>query len=404
MTAYIAAHAIPDDRLARRNAFVLALAQALAGGNNTVLVATGGIVGAMLAPDKGFATVPISVYVLGLWMGTLPMGALARRFGRRTAFQVGTLFGVLTGLLCCVAVIRGSFLMFNIGAFVSGLYASAHVAYRFAAADTASDAFKPKAISWVLVGGICSGIIGSQVVIATKDAWPPYLFAATYLAQAGLAIVAAVVLSFVRIPPPPTIRAIGQGRSLAEIARQPRFIVAVACGVASYAMMNMVMTSAPLAMLMCQHSVAEATLGIQWHVIGMYAPSLFSGALIARFGVVRIVALGLLLIAASAVVALSGTTIWNFWIALVLLGVGWNFGFVGATTMVTECHRPNERNKVQAFNDFLVFGSMAVGSFASGQLLADIGWNAVNDVIFPVVLSAGALLLWTAATGRRQWV
>jgi MFS family permease len=169
-------------------------------------------------------------------------------------------------------------------------------------------------------------------------------------------------------------------------------------------MMNMVMTSAPLAMLMCQHSVAEATLGIQWHVIGMYAPSLFSGALIARFGVVRIVALGLLLIAASAVVALSGTTIWNFWIALVLLGVGWNFGFVGATTMVTECHRPNERNKVQAFNDFLVFGSMAVGSFASGQLLADIGWNAVNDVIFPVVLSAGALLLWTAATGRRQWV
>jgi predicted MFS family arabinose efflux permease len=404
VTTDIAAHAIPDDRLARRNAFVLALAQALAGGNNTVLVATGGIVGAMLAPDKGLATVPISVYVLGLWMGTLPMGALARRFGRRTAFQVGTLFGVLTGLICCVAVIRGSFLMFNIGAFVSGLYASAHVAYRFAAADTASDAFKPKAISWVLVGGICSGIIGSQVVIATKDAWPPYLFAATYLAQAGLAIVAAVVLSFVRIPPPPTIRAIGQGRSLAEIARQPRFIVAVACGVASYAMMNMVMTSAPLAMLMCQHSVAEATLGIQWHVIGMYAPSLFSGALIARFGVERIVALGLLLIVASAVVALSGTTIWNFWIALVLLGVGWNFGFVGATTMVTECHRPNERHKVQAFNDFLVFGSMAVGSFASGQLLADIGWNAVNDVIFPVVLAAGALLLWNAATGRRQWV
>jgi MFS family permease len=399
-----AGHAIIDDRLARRNALVLALAQALAGGNSTVLVATGGIVGAMLAPDKGLATVPISVYVLGLWLGTLPMGALARRFGRRNAFQVGTLFGILTGLICYFAVVQGSFLLFNLGALASGLYGSAHVAYRFAAADTASEVFKPKAISWVLVGGVFSGVIGSQVVIATKDLWPPYLFAATYLAQAGLAAVSAIVLMFVRIPTPATIAVAGQGRPLGEIARQPRFLVAVACGVASYAMMNMVMTSAPLAMVMCEHSVADATLGIQWHVIGMYAPSFFTGALIARFGVERIVGFGLFLIVTSAVVGLSGTTIWHFWIGLVLLGVGWNFGFVGATTMVTECHRPNERNKVQAFNDFLVFGSMAIGSFSSGKLLADYGWNAVNGVVIPIVVAAGALLAWNVFAKRRQWV
>ena len=399
-----ASDAVFDDRLARRNALVLALAQVLAGGNNTVLVATGSIVGAMLAPDKALATVPISVYVVGMWMGTLPMGVIARRFGRRNAFQVGTLFGVMTGLIGYVAVTRGSFLLFNIGAFISGLYASAHVAYRFAAADTASDAFRPKAISWVLIGGIFSGILGPQVVIATKDLWPPYLFAATYLVQAGLAVVAAMVLMLVRIPTPPAIAIAGTGRSIAEIARQPRFMVAVACGVASYAMMNLVMTSAPLAMLMCQHTVADATLGIQWHVVGMYAPSLFSGALIARFGVERIIALGLLLIITSAVVGLAGASLWHFWIALALLGIGWNFAFVGATTMVTECHRPNERNKVQAFNDFLVFGSMALGSFSSGQLLADFGWEAVNGVVFPVVLVAFGLLLWNAGGRRRSLI
>jgi predicted MFS family arabinose efflux permease len=394
--------AIVDDRLARRNALVLAFAQALAGGNNTVLVATGGIVGAMLAPDKGLATAPISVYVLGMWAGALPMGALARRLGRRNAFQVGTLFGVLTGLICYAAVVQGSFLLFNLGALFSGLYAAAHMAYRFAAADTASEAFKPKAISWVLVGGIFAGIVGPQLIIATKDLFPPILFAATYIAQAGLAVAAAIVLMLVRIPKPPPIAATGQGRPLTEILQQPRFIVAVACGVASYAMMNLMMTSAPLAMVMCQHSVADATLGLQWHVIGMYAPSLFTGALIARFGVARIVGFGLSLIAASALVGLSGTSIWHFWVALVLLGVGWNFGFVGATTMVTQCHRPDERNKVQAFNDFLVFGSMAIGSFSSGKLLASYGWEAVNAVVFPGAVAALALLGWRAWRGRRQ--
>ncbi|HWV41467.1 MFS transporter, partial [Pseudorhodoplanes sp.] len=191
-------HHLIDDALARRNAIVLAVAQAMAGGNNTVLLATGAITGAMLAPDKMLATVPITIYVIGMWLGTLPVGALARRYGRRTAFQIGTICGVATGLICCAGVLYGSFALFNTGAFFSGLYAAAHQAYRFAAADTASEAFRPKAISWVLIGGIFAAIVGPQVVIATKDMMPPYLFAATYLAQAAIAVVAGLVLMLLK--------------------------------------------------------------------------------------------------------------------------------------------------------------------------------------------------------------
>jgi predicted MFS family arabinose efflux permease len=391
-----------NDRLARRNALVLAVALALAGGNNTVLIATGSLVGAMLAPDRGLATVPISVYVLGMWLGTLPVGALAQRFGRRTTFQIGTVFGVLTGLIACLAVLGGSFALFNLGALCSGFYAAAHQAYRFAAADTASEAFKPKAISWVMIGGVAAAIVGPQLVITTKDLWLPYMFAATFLAQALLAAVSAGVLMLVNIPNPPARVAGEEGHPLGAIARQPRFIAAVVCGVASYAMMNLVMTSAPLAMIDCAHSVTDATLGLQWHVLGMFVPSFFTGSLIVRFGVERIVATGFGLLLVSSVVSIAGITLWHFWIGLALLGVGWNLSFVGATTMVTQCHRPYERNRVQAFNDFLVFGSMAIASFSSGQVLAHFGWVAVNEIVFPVVLAAGALLAWSVIQARRS--
>ena len=387
-------HLQPDDRLAKRNALVLAIAQALAGGNNTVILATGGILGSMLAPSKALATLPISVYVLGLWLGSLPFGWLARRYGRRMAFQIGTVSGVLTGLVCYVAVMQSSFLILNIGTLFSGFYASAHLAYRFAAADTASEAFKPKAISWVLIGGVFAGIIGSQTVVFTEKLWEPYLFAATFLAQSGLALISMVVLTFVQIPRPPRQQPEGEGRPIIEIARQPRFLIAVVCGVASYSMMNMVMTSAPLAMVLCNHSIKDAALGLQWHVLGMFLPSFFTGNLIARFGVERVVAFGFALLMTSAAVSMSGITIAHFWTGLVLLGLGWNFSFIGATTMVTACHRPNERNRVQSFNDFLVFGAMAIGSFSSGTLLEVYGWATVNEVVFPVVLTAAALLLW----------
>jgi predicted MFS family arabinose efflux permease len=384
------------DRLARRNALVLAITQALAGGNNTVLVATGGIVGTMLAPDKALATLPISIFVLGMWAGTLPLGALARRLGRRNALQISTACGVIAGLICCSAVLQGSFLLFNLGAVFSGFYATGHQSYRFAAADTASEAFRPKAISWVLLGGVFGAVLGAQLIIGTKDLWAPYLFAATYIGQAALALLSGLVLMLLNIPKPPPRSVAGSGRALWQIAIQPRFIVAVACGVASYSMMNMVMTSAPLAMVMCNHSVTDATLGLQWHVLGMFAPSFVTGTLINRFGLERVTGLGLALLIVAAGIGIAGISLWHFWIGLALLGVGWNFAFIGATTMVTQCHRPIERNKVQAFNDFLVFGSMAIGSFFSGALLASFGWSTVNEIVFPVVLVAAAMLVWGA--------
>jgi len=381
------------DRLAKRNALVLAVAQALAGGNSVVIVGTAGIVGGMLA-DKSLATVPVSTYVLGLWMATLPVGMIARRFGRLATFELGALCGAIAGMLCCFAVVYASFALLCAGTLFGGFYAAVHQSYRFASTDTASDNFKPRAIAWVMAGGMFAAFVGPQLVIHTKELWQPYLFAASYLAQAGVAILSGLVLLLTNIPRPDArTGGFTGGRPLAEIFRQPRLLVAVVCGVASYSMMNLVMTSAPVAMLDCQHSVDDATRGLQWHVVGMFAPSFFTGSLIARFGTDRVAGCGLAIIAAGALVALSGITIAHFWTALVLLGVGWNFAFVGATALVTQCHRPNERNKVQAVNDFLVFGSMAIASFASGQLLASYGWTMVADVVLPVVLAAGVLLV-----------
>ncbi len=386
-------HAAYDNALARRNAIVLAVAQALAGGNNTVIVASASILGAMLAPDKGLATLPITGMVFGMWFGTLPLGVLARRYGRRFALQCGSAFGVLSGLISYAAAMQGQFWLLILGTFCGGLYAAAHMSYRFAAADTATEAYRPKVVAWVLAGGIFAAVIGPQIVILTKDLLAPHLFAASYLGQSACAVLAALVLQFVKSPPL-AAQAVVETRPLGAIVLTPRFLVAAACGVASYATMNLMMTSAPLAMVGCGHSVTDATLGIQWHVLAMYAPSFVTGTLIVRFGVGRVTALGLALIAGAAIIGMSGITVGHFWAALVLLGLGWNFAFIGATTMVTYCHRPDERTRVQSFNDFLIFGSMAVSSFSSGQLLERIGWAAVNDVVLPTAIVAGAMLGW----------
>jgi len=396
-------HAKPDDNLARRNAMVLAVAQALAGGNNTVIVSTASIIGVVLAPDKGLATLPVTAMVFGMWLGTLPIGFLARHFGRRFALQCGSAFGILSGLISYSAVMNGHFWLLLVGTFCGGLYAAAHQSYRFAAADTASDAYRPKVVSWVLAGGIFAAILGPQLVIFTKDLLSPHLFAASYLGQSACALAAALVLQFVKVPPLPPARH-DSVRPLTQIVSNSRFVIAVACGMASYGMMNMVMTSAPLAMVGCGHSVTDAALGIQWHVLAMYAPSFITGSLIARFGVERITGIGLVLIGAAAVINIAGLSVAHFWGALVLLGCGWNLSFIGATTMVTQCHRPHERNKVQAFNDFLIFGSMALSSFSSGQLLEKFGWTAINEVIFPTIFVAVAMLLWLTFRPRASTV
>jgi predicted MFS family arabinose efflux permease len=232
------------------------------------------------------------------------------------------------------------------------------------------------------------------------DIWPPYLFAFSFVMQAMVALVAMAVLSGVDAPKPAPSDLHG-GRPLLEIVRQPRFIAAALCGIIAYPMMNLVMTSAPLAMKICGLSVGDSNFGIQWHIVAMYGPSFFTGSLIARFGAPRIVAIGLLLEAGAAAIGLSGITAMHFWATLFILGLGWNFSFVGASALVLETHRPQERNKVQAFNDFLVFGMMAIGSFLSGQLLANYGWSAVNLVVFPPVLLGITVLTLVSWAKRR---
>ncbi len=389
-----------DDARARSNVVRLAAAQALTGANSAVIFATGSIVGATLAPDISLATVPLSMYVVGLAAGTLPTGAVSRAYGRRVAFIIGTGCGTITGVLAAFAILRGSFALFCCATFLGGLYGAVSQSYRFAAADGASAAYRPKALSWVMAGGVFAGVFGPQLVQWTMDIWPPYLFAFSFAAQAVVALVAMAVLAGVDAPKPAPADLHG-GRPLWEIARQPRFIAAALCGIVSYPMMNLVMTSAPLAMKMCGLTVSDSNFGIQWHIVAMYGPSFFTGSLIARFGAPVIVALGLSLEAVGAMIGLSGVTAMHFWATLIVLGIGWNFSFIGASALVLETHRPQERNKVQAFNDFLVFGVMAVGSFSSGQLLANYGWSAVNKVVFPPVL-LGLAVLTVASVARRR--
>lgn len=376
----------------------LAVAQALAGANSAIVYATGAIIGNMLAPSKALATLPISVFVVGMAACTLPAGAIARRHGRRAAFLTGTGCGMLSGLLAALAVVLGSFWLFCAATFFGGAYAAVVLSFRFAAADCVPPARRPRALSAVMAGGVFAGVLGPQLVTFTMDLWQPYLFAASFLAQAAIAVVSAFVLVGVRVPMPTAAEMAG-GRPLGAIMRQPRFIAAVICGVVSYTLMNFIMTAAPLAMRLCGLSQESSNLGLQWHIIAMYAPSFFTGRLITRFGAPRVVAAGLALTAASAAIGLTGVDVAHFWLTLILLGIGWNFGFVGASALVLECHRPEERTRVQSLNDFLVFGTMVLGSFASGGLLTTYGWDTVLQVSFlPLALAVAAL----AATAASQ--
>jgi MFS family permease len=395
-----ASQEIANDARVKANVVRLAAAQALTGANSAVIFATGSIIGATLAPSLSLATVPLSMYVVGMAAGTLPTGAISRAYGRRTAFMIGTAFGFATGVLGALAILYGSFWLFCCATFLGGLYGSVAQSYRFAAADGASAAYRPKAVSWVMAGGVFAGVFGPQLVQWTMDIWPPYLFAFSFVMQAVIALVAMAILAGVDAPRPAAADLHG-GRPLLEIVRQPRFIAAALCGVIAYPIMNLVMTSAPLAMKMCGLTVSDSNFGIQWHIVAMYGPSFITGSLIARFGAPVIVALGLALEGIAATIGLTGITAPHFWATLVVLGVGWNFGFIGASALVLETHQPQEKNKVQAFNDFLIFGTMAIGSFSSGQLLANYGWNAVNLVVYPPVL-LGLVVLGLASFAKRR--
>lgn len=390
-----------SERDQRANLWRLVIAQALSGANAVVIYATGAIIGSMLAPTPVLATLPISIFVVGMAACILPAGVVARHYGRRAAFLVGTLAGVLAGLLAMLAVIMGWFWLFCLATFCGGGYAAIVLSFRFAATDGVAPERRARALSLVMAGGVAAGVIGPQLVTWSMHLWQSYPFAATFLVQALVAAASAVVLLGVRLPMP-TAAEVAGGRALPIILRQPRFIAAATCGAVTYMLMNFLMTAAPLAMHMHGHSQESSNLGLQWHVIAMYAPSFFTGSLITRFGAGRIAILGLLLTGLSAAVGLAGVDVAHFWLALILLGVGWNFGFLGASALVLECHRPEEKTRVQSLNDFIVFGLMAVGSFLSGGLLSAYGWDTVLWVSFvPLAVAVVALAM---ARSRNQSV
>jgi MFS family permease len=393
-----------DTPVARRNALLLALASAFAGSVAPLGFSLGGLTGIyLLGPDKSLATLPVSAFTIGVALAAIPAAMLMRRIGRRGGFQIGAAIGAVGGLITGAAILMGSFALFVAGMAVAGSAGAFTQQYRFAAADSGSPAFRARAISWVLAGGVAAAIIGPQTVIFTRDLTSPIPFAGSYFAISGLAMLALVAVSFLSGPAagPPRTTIRSGGRPLGEIVRQPRFLVAVACAVGSYAAMSLVMTAAPLAMVACGLGENNAALGIQWHVLAMFGPSFITGSLIARFGKEAVIAVGVALLVACAAVAVAGIELFNFWVALILLGVGWNFGFVGATAMLTETYRPEEQARVQGLNDFIVFGAVALASLSSGGLFTTLGWTWLNLAALPVVAIAAAAV-GLALAGRRR--
>ena len=377
-----------------RNMGLLVAAQSLGGASPPIIISLGGLVGQQLSSNPTASTLPVSIYQLGLALSTLPAAWIMNRMGRRAAYVLGAILGVISDVVAAQGIAHSDFVTFCIGTALAGFYAACVQSYRFAATDMVSEpAQQAKAISRVMVGGLIAAIIGPQVVIWTRDALPATPFAGSFYSQAALALLALPLLMGLRLPQPQSKKAVaGDARPLGEIARTSQFVVACAAGVVSYGLMAFLMTAAPMAMVGCGHSVGEAAMGIQWHVLAMFVPSFFTGKLIARYGKRPVTALGLLMIGAAGVLALMGLDIFHFWGSLILLGVGWNFGFIGATALLTECYRPSERAKVQALNDFLVFGTVAVASFGSGQLLHSAGWNGINIGMLPLVAVVLVLL------------
>ncbi len=402
----MAALSDPDIR-ARRNVRVLVAAQAILGAQMPVSFVLGGLAGQYLSPIPCLATLPISLIVLGSMLSAPVLAHVMQARGRRLGFVIGAAGGAVGAALTALALWIGSFPLMLAGSLLSGLYMSAQGFYRFAATDTASAAYRPKAISYVMAGGLLSAILGPQIVKLAADAMAPVPFAGAYVAVVILNAVGVFIFAALDIPvPTPVPRGAAGGRTRAELLRSPTILVPLIAGMVAYALMNLVMTSTPLAVVGCGFSVAQSADVVTAHVLAMFVPSFFTGHLIARFGAPRVIATGLVLLAAAGVTGLLDVTLGHFYVALVLLGLGWNFGYIGATAMVSAAHAPEERARVQGMNDFFVFGLVTIASLSSGLLMNCSGgspvegWAAVNYAMLPFLAVAGAVLVWRATRDR----
>jgi len=384
---------------ARKNVAVLAACQALLFTNNSTAIALNGLVGYALAPDKALATLPVTGWVVGGAISTLPMSLLMKRLGRRAGFTVGALIGMIGAALCSLALVQGNFWLFCLGTMVFGVYNAVAQYYRFAAADAVTAELKPRAISLVLAGGLVGGIVGPEVSKHTIELFGTRYLGA-YLSLIGFLVLVTGVLQLLRIPSPAGDDHKAPARPLREIIAQPVFIVAAAGAAIGYGVMNLLMTATPLAMRLCGHPYSAAATVIGWHVIGMFGPSFFTGNLIRRFGVLQVMAAGALLMYVVVGIALSGISVPHFWLALVLLGIGWNFLYIGGTALLNEASSPSERAKTQGANESIIFLTLVLSSFASGVLIDAKGWEMLNWVALPLITVAGAAVLWLLARRR----
>ena len=389
-----------NNQLAKRNVAVLICAQAILGSQMPMIFTVGGLAGQSLASNACFATLPISMIVLGSMLTASPLSNLMQKFGRKFGFFIGAIGGLTGGIIGAVGLATGSFAIFLMGSFLTGIYMSAQGFYRFAATDTATKSFRPKAISYVMAGGLASAIIGPQIVKVTAEAMViPFL--GTYIAVVILNFLGSFLFLLLKIPKLAKKNIYDPNkRSNKQLVSTPRIAVAMICAMVSYAMMNLVMTSTPLAVVGCGYSPSDAANVVSAHVIAMFLPSFFTGHLITRYGEELIVGIGLFFLALAGIVALSGVNLENFFLALIFIGLGWNFGFIGATTMLTNSHSEAERGRIQGMNDLFVFGGVTVASFSSGGLMNCTGgnhltgWTSVNLAIFPMLLIAAATLVW----------
>lgn len=384
---------------AKKNVVLLAGCQAMLLTNNITLISLAALAGYSLADNKMLATLPATAYVVGAALTTLPASFFMKRFGRQSGFQFGTSLGIAGAAVCCLALWLYSFWLLCAGVLVLGVYNAFGQYYRFAAADAASHEFKAKAISLVMTGGLVGGIVGPEMSKHTRDLFAvPFLGA--YASLIVFCLITMALLAYLRIPPPGVAERREPARPLRSIAAQPAFIVAVTGSALGYGVMNLLMTATPLAMGLCGHPYSSAATVIQWHVIGMFAPSFFTGSLIRRHGVLGIMLAGVALETLCVGIALSGVLVANFWWALLLLGVGWNFLYVGGTTLLTDCYRPSEKAKAQGTHDFLVFLTTATSSFSSGLLMNSNGWDMLNYAAMPVLAVMAAAISWLALRRR----
>jgi MFS family permease len=383
----------------KRNVSLLAACQALLFTNNSTLIAINGLAGLALSPYVALATLPVTCWVLGGAIGTMPASLHMKRVGRQRGLTSGTLWGIVGALICAAAIWLQSFWLLCFGTLVFGVYNAYGQYYRFAAADVASGDFKAIAISLVLAGGLVGGILGPTSSRWTIDLLTPK-FMGAYLVLIGFALLTMTLLRFIRIPTPSAAEQAATGRPLSVIVAQPKFIVAVLAGAIGYGVMNFVMTSTPIAMQVCGHPYSDAAFVISSHIIGMFAPSFITGPLIKRIGALPVMFAGVALNFAAIAVALSGIAVVHFWWALVLIGVGWNFLYISGTTLLTETYRPEERAKAQGTNEQAIFIMMAISSLSSGMTVTTAGWERVNLFAIPLIGVVLLALAWYAFTQR----